>query len=136
MAQGWTVACDSCGMAFSAWDDGNPWHREPERVRILSIGDDAPPAEKKQYYYHPNEPPPVLASVAVVGNDVKHLCLDCGRKFYCDVIALQRERGRSRPVCIKCGSDHVYGVPSLAGRPCPKCREGTFGVDPDSFMIS
>lgn len=133
MAQGWIVSCDVCHMSFEAWEDGNPWFIDV--VQLVTIAEDGSviPRSQKKYCHHPQPWPTFfLAS----GNDVKHLCLDCGRKFYCDVSELEEKLGRERPLCIKCGGDNVYGVCQLRGKPCPKCREGVFGVDETSFMIS
>lgn len=133
MAQGWVVECDACGMSFEAWDEGNPWYRGPVVLEVVEPGSPAPKA-KKQYHYHPVSDHRWQQHFDS-GNDVKHLCLDCGRKFYWDV-SLLGDDDQDRPPCIKCSGGNVYAVYALAGKSCPKCQDGTFREDPRSIMIS
>jgi hypothetical protein len=129
MAQGWISVCTNCGYALEGWDEGNPWTKDGV-VRIQMPGAETLPPIRKEYIYHPSP-----RNVRIMGNDVRHLCVDCGRKFYCDVIALEAE-GLERPACIKCGGPNAIPFDELRGHPCPKCRKGHFEIDEGSVMIS
>jgi hypothetical protein len=126
MAQGWINVCTHCGYTLEAWDEGNPFI-----FGELYFDDDNMTRLRKEYVYHPSP----RAGMHIVGNDFRHLCVDCGRKFYCDVIALEAE-GRERPACLKCGGPNAIPFDKLPGKPCPKCRKGHFEVDENSIMIS
>lgn len=110
MAEAHRSVCSGCGYSIEAWSDGNPY--------VLDESD------RKRHVYHPNHP-----EAPIVGNDVPHLCLSCGRKFKVDT---------RRPVrnCPKCGSDDLCDTFELTGKPCPKCKKGSFTRDPDYIAIS
>ena len=65
------------------------------------------------------------------GNMSDMLCLDCGREF-------RRDLEREKAVCPsrKCRSTHIVDVCELNGKPCPKCRQGVFKIDPDNWAVS
>ena len=103
-------ACDACKKSLTVWEDGNPYYIEGGR---------------KHYAYHPDHE----NLTRCIGNDTPHLCLDCGRRFNVDSNA---------PVssCPKCGSPDIAAAWTLDGRRCPKCKRGTFRVDPEYFAVS
>jgi len=120
--------CDSCGLSFEAWDDGNPWVWSHAELKCDASGQLKP---TKKYVYHPSPE----SYGPIDGNDVEHVCLDCGRVHRYDVFEVERE-GRDRPQCVKCGGDHVYNVCHLGGKKCTKCDGGTFRDDFDCVCIS
>ncbi len=91
MAQGWISVCTNCGDALEGWDEGNPWTKDGV-VRIQMPGAETLSPIRKEYIYHPSP-----RNVRIMGNDVRHLCVDCGRKFYCDVIVHWRPRASNDP---------------------------------------
>lgn len=128
MAMGWTVECDSCGISFEAWDDGNPWVWSYEEMKPDATGRLLP---TKRYVYHPSPE----SYGPKDGNDVEYLCLDCGKAQMYDIFKLTGE-GRDRPKCVACGGDNVYDVCHIGGKKCPKCDGGTLRDDPSSTCIS
>jgi hypothetical protein len=66
-----------------------------------------------------------------IGNIANMLCLDCGREF-------KRDLEREKAVCSsrKCKSANIVDVCELDEKPCPKCRQGVFKVDPDQWIVS
>lgn len=103
--------CSKCKNAVEAWDDGNPYYYDNDGV--------------KQYAYHPDHERLALC----IGNDVPHICLDCGEQFNVDSNA---------PVmkCPKCGAPRVTCTTELEGITCPFCHDGILAMDPDFFAIS
>ncbi len=79
----------------------------------------AGPDGKKEYVYHPDH-----RAALATGVDIPHLCLCCGCHFVVD----------SNPQCSDSVTDDPE-MPTPTDR-CPKCKEGTFKVDPGSRMIS
>ena len=125
--------CDKCGFSIDAWDDGNPYIKDPEGVY--------------HYFHHPGRE---FQAFRIVQNIVGHeptqdevyywirehggnrsdmICLECGHQFKMD---LEREDGK----CPECGSDHVVDLNDLEGRRCPKCKAGKFEIDPNFYAIS
>ncbi len=102
MASGVRFNCNACNFSIESSDDGNPFYLDEHG--------------KKRYAYHPDHEK--LAKC--IGNDKPHLCLACGEQFMVD--------SRS-PIdrCQKCNSDLIVDTFRLAGRPCPSCKQGTFG---------
>ena len=137
MAQGWVFECSECQYALEAWSDGNPYYYDTGGKLVVQIIHPDPdtlevPRQRKIYVYHPSHP-----KWPIVGNDVRHICLDCGRKFYVDIVGLEEVDDRHvPPPCIRCDGPNVVALWDLQGRTCPKCRRGQFGCDPDSIMIS
>lgn len=111
MAQAFLFVCTECGFSVEAWSDGNPYYIDPNG--------------QKQYAYHPNHDLLALC----IGNDSPHLCLECGHEFNVD----SREPVNA---CPKCGENHFQDTFELEGEPCPQCKQGKFGRDPDWFAIS
>ncbi|MBI4881372.1 MAG: hypothetical protein HY812_17180 [Planctomycetes bacterium] len=111
MAAGRVFVCGNCGHAIEAWDEGNPYWIDE--------------AGAKHYAYHPD----MQGVDRCVGNDSPHLCLACGRDFMSDSRA-------PSSACPSCGAEDIVATWMLDGRPCPYCKKGTFGADPDRYMIS
>ena len=118
MAQGIDFSCSNCGMMVGAWDDGNPYYIDRCKMVLKSL----PRSKCKVYVYHPHMPPCPLD-----GNDVPHLCLDCGHEFNVDTEL-------NRTTCTKCRSSNILDCCRLNGRTCPSCRDGTFEIG--GMMIS
>lgn len=110
MAEARRFTCQGCDREIIAWSDGNPYV-------IEATG-------KKRHVYHPD--PDLKLSV---GNDVPHLCLDCGKEFTIDSRA---------PIdaCPRCSSKQIERTWSLDGCRCPYCATGRFVRDPDWYAIS
>lgn len=111
MAAGIRLACTSCQFAIVAWDDGNPFYLD-ERGR-------------KRYAHHPNHE----ALARCIGNDVPHLCLECGAQARVD-------SRRPRDRCRRCRTGRLVATWELAGHTCPRCHEGRFAQDPEFIAIS
>lgn len=111
MAEGIQYVCGHCGKTIEAWSDGNPYYRD-------KLG-------KKHYAYHPNHE--LLARC--IGNDLPHLCLDCGKSFMVD---------SADPVtkCPKCNSAGIAHTWRLEGRDCPFCGLGAFTRNPNWSAVS
>lgn len=118
MAQGVGYVCDHCDFRIEAWDDGNPYY--VDRVRMHARG--LPRSKCKVYVFHPEVPPQPLD-----GNDVPHMCLECGHVFNVDTAL-------NRTTCTKCRSPEILDCLRLDGRGCPRCRNGSFRCE--GFMIS
>ncbi len=110
MAEGIQFICDDCGFEIWAWDEGNPYY--VDRTRMLDRG--LPRSKCKVHVFHPEVPPQPLD-----GNDVPHLCLECGHAFDVDT-------ARNRTTCTKCRSPEILDCCRLSGRRCPECRRGSF----------
>lgn len=110
MAQAIRNICENCKRAIVSWSDGNPYYFDE--------------SGEKKYAYHPNP-----ASYSCIGNDMPHLCLECGEEFNVD--------SRS-PImaCPKCWSAETADTYDLEGQTCPYCKEGVFAIDPDYRLIS
>lgn len=137
MAEGCLFKCSNCSFELEVWSDGNPFY-----IDLATM--------KKVYCYHPEEPKFPLA-----GNDVPHLCLDCGREFKveCSAIAFDGVHGVRGPEtdeydrvesnddqkrCTKraCKSTNIIDCQELGGKTCPKCKKGRFTLDPNFYRIS
>ena len=108
MAQQLIFVCDHCGHTIDAWSDGNPYYFDAYGI--------------KHYAYHPNHD---LLDLCV-GNDVPHICLDCGTEFNID----------SRwPIdtCPKCDSRNLTDTYQLKGKRCPACQKGSFRCKPGAI---
>ncbi len=105
MAEGFTFQCDKCELEIVAWTDGNPYFRRPNG--------------KKQYAYHPN-----IDFEKIEGNDVPHLCLECGKLFNVD-------SNKPSDKCPKCRSTKIVETVELKKKKCPNCHEGTFRLLPE-----
>ena len=118
MAQGVEFVCSFCERGVSAWDDGNPYYIDRDRMAMKGL----PRSRCKVYVYHPHEP-----RFPVEGNDVPHLCMDCGHEFNVD-------SELNRTTCTKCRSTEIVDCFDLNERTCPWCRKGAFKSA--GFMIS
>ena len=114
MAQGVRLVCCGCDHTIEVWDDGNPYYLESVITKAGAV------KQKKKYAYHPNHE----LLERCIGNDTEHLYLSCGKAFMVDFEA---------PItaCPKCKSNEIVDTMELAGKSCPYCRTGVFGVDPD-----
>ena len=110
MAEGRRFVCDSCANAVEAWGDGNPYY----------IGETG----AKIYAYHPS-----AERGRCIGNDVPHLCLECGQEFNVDSNAPCSE-------CVGCSSNRISDLLMLEGHTCPVCRSGRFLLDPEFRAVS
>ena len=111
MAECRRFVCSGCGREIDAWSDGNPFY-------IDETG-------KKQYAYHPDHE----GLAKCIGNDVPHLCLNCGHEVLVD------SRGSKR-ICPDCNSAKVIKAFLLDQRDCPTCKNGKFLWDPSCQAIS
>lgn len=107
----YTFVCDACGHAVEAWTDGNPYYIDVDG--------------KKRYAYHPDHE----NLARCVGNDDPHLCLSCGA-------ACKVDSRKPRSTCPRCRARDLVPTTDLDGRPCPRCEDGTFRLDPDRYAIS
>lgn len=110
MAEARRFACSSCRHSVTAWSDGNPY--------VLDGG-------VKRYVYHPDHE----ALARAVGNDSPAMCARCGRQ------TVQDSAAPPHP-CTRCRSLEFVDLFDLDGRPCPRCRVGTYRQDPAFFLIS
>ena len=120
MAQGTTMICTNCQFSLDAWEDGNPYGIDAEKVLIEGLSRE----EAKVHFYHPQPPPD---SAFEFGVDVPHLCLACSFEFCVD-----NEEPTS--TCPSCQSPKICDLCELESKTCPKCRRGTFASD--GFMVS
>jgi DNA-directed RNA polymerase subunit RPC12/RpoP len=111
MAEAKRFVCSACSQTIVAWSDGNPYY----------IDD----AGLKQYAYHPHHE----RLARCIGNDLPHLCLDCGEEVKVDSRAPSAE-------CPKCSGSQMVGSFHLEGQRCPFCKGGVFARDPEFFAIS
>jgi hypothetical protein len=111
MAQALLFRCDGCCHAVTAWSEGNPYYLDE--------------AGAKHYAYHPDHE----GLARCIGNDAPHHCLGCAADFVVD----SRAPIDSCPYCGDCKIANSY---HLEGLRCPKCKVGTFAVDPSFQMIS
>lgn len=109
MAELQRFLCSDCGRKVDVWSDGNPFY-------IDDTGN-------KKYAYHPDHE----ALAKCIGNDLPHLCLNCGH----DVVVDSRS---SKRICPDCGSDKVTEAFLLENVVCPTCRKGKFHLDDPSFQ--
>ena len=125
--------CNKCGFFIDAWDDGNPYIKDPDGVY--------------HYFHHPGMEFQAFRIVQEIvghkptqdevdywirehgGNRSDVICLECGHKFMTD---LKREDGK----CPECRSAHVVKLNHLKGQRCPKCKAGKFEIDPNFHAIS
>jgi hypothetical protein len=110
MAQCIRFACENCGSAVDAWDDGNLYYFDRRG--------------KKKYAHHPDP-----KRERCVGNGSPRLCLECGAQTMVD------SRAQVAP-CATCRSDQIVGLFELAGRRSPACKPGVFTQDPNFFCVS
>lgn len=110
MAQACRFVCIACAYEIEAWDDGNPYFYDAEG--------------KKQYAYHPH-PDRELC----LGNDVPHLCVNCGTRTKVDSL-------KPCAQCHECGKEQLVAEWDLDGQRCPYCRDGRFKRDPRYILIS
>jgi hypothetical protein len=103
--------CDCCGRTVEAWSDGNPYYMDQHGM--------------KKYAYHPDHE----NLARCIGNDVPHLCLQCG-------VETNIDSRRPHLVCPGCSEDGLVEAWELAGRPCPSCSRGRFVLDPNPGAIS
>ncbi len=134
MAAGYCFRCSNCDFEVTAWDDGNPYIVDDEGQR--------------HFFYHPHGEAvieEVLArsawtigkSAAEVESELgKHtgnmpdaLCRDCGAVSKVDE---NPELAR----CGECQGTNLDDAMELEGKPCPKCKKGTFRHDRENFCIS
>jgi hypothetical protein len=108
MASGYIFACTHCAFTFEAWDDGNPYILDGDGV--------------KQHVYHPD-----LRRDLAVGNDVPHLCLDCGTLTDID-------SEKPRTTCRRCRSTRIIDCCNADASPCPKCKQGTLQRSDDEMI--
>ena len=120
MAQGTTMVCTNCQFSLEAWEDGNPYGIDADKLLIEGLSRQ----EAKVHFYHP-QPPPVGAFE--FGVDVPHLCLACAAEFCVD-----SEEPTS--TCPSCQSPKICDLCELESKTCPKCGRGVFVSD--GFMIS
>jgi hypothetical protein len=111
MAECRRFVCSGCGREIDAWSDGNPFY-------IDETGE-------RKYAYHPDHE----ALAKCIGNDLPHLCLNCGH----DVVVDSRS---SKRICPDCDSDKVIEAFLLDQRDCPTCKNGKFLWDPSYQAIS
>lgn len=102
--------CGNCGKTIDAWDEGNPYYLDDQGVKRYT----------RCLFSE--------CSARLIGNDVPHLCLDCGEEFLVDTRA---------PVgsCPKCGSTSFSDTFRLEGRTCPYCKTGVFACVPDFYLV-
>lgn len=110
MACATRFVCSSCQDEVIAWDDGDPYYYDEKSV--------------KQYAWHPDP-----ARNKCIGVEIPHLCLGCGAEVKVD---------SNNPVdaCPQCRSRGLVATTKLQGKPCPKCKKGTYIADPGMYAIS
>jgi len=110
MAEGRVFVCSSCAHAITAWDDGDPYYLDEQG--------------EKRYAHHPDP-----ARDRCVGIDESMLCLSCGAEC-------MRDSRAPINACTQCASQTLIATWELDGVPCPRCKRGTYHIDPTSQMIS
>ncbi len=123
MAQCTRFTCSHCAFGIDSWDDGNPYFADA--------------AGKRHYFYHPGGESAMRAYYQVEtallmetktfaefaqersGNEGDWLCENCGRQT-------QRDPRRDSMRCSGCKQETLIANSRLEGRPCPKCKNGTF----------
>ncbi|MFK5955525.1 MAG: hypothetical protein QM477_03670 [Planctomycetota bacterium] len=108
MASSYSIICSHCSFRAGGWDEGKPYNLDEKG--------------KKVYGYHPSsEPYSCLYSIH------RYTCLSCARRIRNDT----REATLN---CPRCDSEDLCPDAQLFGKPCPKCKKGTLGRDPDAMQ--
>ncbi len=111
MAEGRTFICGHCRKSVQAWSDGNPYF----------IDEDG----QKHHAYHPDHE----NLKKCIGNDLPHICLDCGHEFKSDSNSPATQ-------CQQCTGHKLIPTFNLDGQTCPWCKQGVLEIDPTMWVIS
>jgi len=135
MSQSIWFECSHCGLSAGGWDDGDPWTfaggalpltMRDENGKLICV--DSHQKKKRwppmQSCGHPYEGKPM-------GNDLAHMCMDCGRVETFDTFGLFSQDPFE---CPKCHGSNLLDFRKLGGKTCPKCGEGTFHFGTDGAI--
>ena len=97
--------CNECGKVIRFFSDGNPYYFDENG--------------KKRYAHYPD----IKKLDQCIGNDLPHICLNCGDRFVLDTMRLPGH------YCPKCKTPDVIEVRNLWAETCPFCKTGSFLID-------
>ncbi|MFA6197762.1 MAG: hypothetical protein WC734_01215 [Patescibacteria group bacterium] len=56
--------------------------------------------------------------IGKIGYNSDYICLNCSHRFYIDT-------KKDKKLCPQCKSDGIEAILDMAGKTCPKCKDGT-----------